>query len=58
MLTSETPFKLTYKAEAIISLEISLVFDHVKKFDEFANQGKLYADLDFKKFGRKLILGW
>lgn len=47
--TDETPFKLTFEAKIVIPLEIGIVSDRIKKYDENTNQVRLQTSLDFLK---------
>ena len=44
--TEETPFKLTFGAEAVIHVKIGLSTIRVKHFSEKSNSDRLRADLD------------
>ena len=53
--TGETPFKLSFGTEAVISMEIGLPSFRVKNYDDEANVERLHANLDLLKEVREKI---
>ena len=57
-LTSETPFFMTYGAEVVILVEISMTSMRVVGFSPGSNDAQVSENLDFLEERRDMVFVW